>query len=224
MQSRSALPPVQQASAVLRAKTVRAFLIAKDAAENLTEFIEESSRMAFLAVKECERELDTIEREIDEQLPAAITRVGERKARELIASLRFITDLERIGDLLWWVAQRLNDSRPKLSERDRETILEMMRHICAMLDALHQGFVRQHAGEAQDVIQRDREIDELRRRIFKGHLESKRQENTRDSTEILFMSQALERAGDHATNLAEELIHLLEQRSIRHLPKRIAER
>ena len=69
--------------------------------------------MAFLTVKECERELDQLEREIDEQLPSAITRVGERKARELVACLGFITDLERIGDLVWWIAQRLNDARSR---------------------------------------------------------------------------------------------------------------
>jgi hypothetical protein len=37
----------------------------------------QSSRMAFLAIKECEQELDVIERYIDERLPAAITRVNE---------------------------------------------------------------------------------------------------------------------------------------------------
>jgi phosphate uptake regulator len=74
------------------------------------------------------------------------------------------------------------------------------------------------------VIVRDREIDELRRQLFKAHLDNKKKENTRDSIEILFISQALERAGDHVTNLAEELFHLLEEHSIRHLPKKTAER
>lgn len=218
------LPMQSRDASHLREKTLRAFLIAKDAAANLLEFIEESSRMAYLAVKECERELDQIEREMDEELPAAITRVGERKARELIASLRFITDLERIGDLLWWVAQRLNDSRPKLMAKDRRTIVEMLKHICVMLDSIHEGFVGGQAKGAQAVIVRDREIDELRRQIFTTHLDSKKQEDTRDIIEILFVSQALERAGDHITNLAEESIHLFEERSIRHLPKKTAER
>ncbi len=210
-------------SAVLRTKTIRAFLIAKDAAANLQEFVEESSRMAFLAVRDCERELDQIERDIDEQLPAAITRVGERKARELLASLRFITDLERIGDLMWWVAQKLNDSRPQLSGRDRESIVAILKHVCWMLDSVHQGVVRGSASGAQEVIARDREIDDLRRQLFKTHLDAKVKGNS-ESIEILFICQALERAGDHITNLAEELIHLTEERSVRHLPKKRTER
>ena len=38
--------------------------------------------MAFLAIKDCEKELDLIERQIDERLPAAITRVNEIRARQ----------------------------------------------------------------------------------------------------------------------------------------------
>ena len=54
--------------------------------------------MAFLAIKDCEKELDLIERQIDERLPAAITRVNEARARQLLSSLKSTTDLERIGD------------------------------------------------------------------------------------------------------------------------------
>jgi hypothetical protein len=61
----------------------------------------------FLAIKDCEKELDQIERKIDDQLPEAITRVGEAKARELLACLKFITDLERIGDLAYSAVMQL---------------------------------------------------------------------------------------------------------------------
>lgn len=60
--------------------------------------------MAFLAIRDCEQELDQIERYIDEHMPGAITQVSESKARQLLASLKAITDLERIGDLVLGVA------------------------------------------------------------------------------------------------------------------------
>ena len=63
--------------------------------------------MAFLAIKDCEKELDLIERQIDERLPAAITRVNEARARQLLSSLKSTTDLERIGDLVMSVAMRV---------------------------------------------------------------------------------------------------------------------
>src|SRR5271165_3203106 len=86
---------------------LRACMVASDAAFNIRDFLANGSHMAFLAVRDCEKELDRIEQQMDEQLPAAITQVSELEARELLACLRFSNELERIGDLLWWVAQRL---------------------------------------------------------------------------------------------------------------------
>lgn len=211
------------ASSEIKNKSAKAFLITRDAVANLHEFLDNSSRMAFLTVKECERELDQLEREIDEQLPAAITRVGERKARELVACLRFITDLERIGDLVWWIAKRLNEARPKLRERDAEALKDMANLIVAMLEELHRGFLNGVVTAAHSVIARDLKVDELRSQVFKSQLENSKRNNTLESIDILFMTQALERAGDHVTSLAEELVHLLEGRSVRHLPKRVAD-
>src|SRR6202171_6420561 len=60
---------------------LKACLIARDAAFNVRDLLTNSSRMAFLAIKDCEKELDLIERQIDERLPAAITRVNEARRR-----------------------------------------------------------------------------------------------------------------------------------------------
>ena len=98
----------------LTALVVRGCLIARDAVFNVRDFLADGSRLAFLAIKDCEKELDQIERKIDEQLPEAITRVGEAKARELLACLKFITDLERIGDLAYSAVMQLQSRREKL--------------------------------------------------------------------------------------------------------------
>src|SRR5579859_3661915 len=74
----------------LTALAVKGCLIAKDAAYNIGDLIRNRSAMAALAVKDCEKELDQIERQIDERLPQAITQVSEDKARELLACLKFI--------------------------------------------------------------------------------------------------------------------------------------
>src|SRR5438045_5979300 len=84
----------------LTALVGQACLVAKDAAFNIREYISEGSKMAFLAVKDCEKELDRIERYIDESIATAISEVSEAEARELLACLKFIIDLERIGDLM----------------------------------------------------------------------------------------------------------------------------
>ena len=73
---------------------------------NVTDLVETGSQMAFLTVKQCEQELDQMESAIDEKLPRAITKVGEQRARELLAALRFSTETERIGDLMMGIAHR----------------------------------------------------------------------------------------------------------------------
>src|SRR6202161_4874564 len=65
---------------VLSRTALKAFLIARDAASNVPDLFTSSSRMAFLAIKECEQELDVIERYIDERTPAGITRGYETHA------------------------------------------------------------------------------------------------------------------------------------------------
>src|SRR5580692_454069 len=93
-------------------------LIARDAAFNVRDLLTNSSRMAFLAIKDCEKELDLIERQIDERLPAAITRVNEARARQLLSSLKSTTALERIGDLVMSVAMRVQARSSKMAASD----------------------------------------------------------------------------------------------------------
>src|SRR5258708_1384923 len=102
-----AVSSASQSTMAMTGLIEQACLVAKDAAFNAREFIGGGSKMAFLAVKDCEKELDRIERTVDESITSAITEVTEAEARELLACLKFIIDLERIGDLLWSAAKRL---------------------------------------------------------------------------------------------------------------------
>lgn len=199
---------------------LRACLVASDAAFNIKDFLETSSRVALLTVRDCERELDRIEQEIDEQLPAAIAQVTEVKARELLACLRFSTDLERIGDLLWGVGQRLNDLKGALPKADAVQLNEMVEILERMLQQVREGFSDRQLDPASNVLREDREIDQVYKSLFRRHLQDEEHSRLQHSADILLMAQALERAGDHATNLAEELFRLIQGRSRRHVPKK----
>ena len=203
----------------LTALAVKGCLIAKDAAYNIGDLIANRSAMAALAVKDCEKELDQIERQIDEKLPQAITQVSEEKARELLACLKFITDLERIGDLLYYVAQRVQ-LLERLAREDTQHMADMALTLQQMLEKVHEGFTARDLGLASDVLSMDSKLDQLRQSLFQRHLE--RQQNGVDVISILLIAQALERAGDHTKNLAEELFNLVKGHSLRHEPKRRA--
>ena len=159
-----------------------------------------------------------MERRIDEEITTAITQVSEAEARELLACLKFIIDLERIGDLAWSVAMRLQELGSRLPKADSQDFMAMAQVLEQMLEAIHQGFVRRDVEPAAWVLQNDSRIDHCCHAVFHRHLAAgdARREY---STSIMLMAQAFERAGDHAKNLGEELFHLVEGRSMRHEPK-----
>src|SRR4249919_481391 len=158
-----------------------------------------------LALKDCEKELDLIERQIDERLPAAITRVNESRARQLLSSLKSTTDLKRIGDLVMSVALRVQARTAKISASDTRQLVEMATVLRDMLDLIHQGFSNLDLECARKVLQMDKEIDRVCHALFQKHLAETAAQGETSGFEILLMAQALERAGDHSTNLAEEL-------------------
>jgi phosphate transport system protein len=200
-------------------------LVARDAAFNLRDLIGNGSALPVLAIKDCEKELDKLERAIDQDIPGLITRVGRPQAEELLASLKLITDLERIGDLILVTAQSLKSRRVPPAREDSGALLEMASLLESMLGDLHQGFVRRDLKIARSVLRADARLDRLRHAVFRRHLEkSGRPAEASSSIELLFMVQGLERAGDHVKNLAEELFHMVEGRSLRHVPPRQRER
>lgn len=201
---------------------LKACLIARDAAFNVRDLLTNSSRMAFLAIKDCEKELDSIERNIDERLPAAITRVNEARARQLLSSLKCATDLERIGDLVMSVALHFQSRSTRMAGADERQLVEMSVILHDMLDLIHKGFVTLDLECARKVLQMDRDVDRICHALFQKHLAEDVSPGDTSGFELLLMAQALERAGDHTTNLAEDLYSLIEGRSLRHMPKKRA--
>src|ERR1700675_218126 len=171
---------------------LRAFLIARDAAFNVRDLLTHNSRMAFLAIKECEQELDVIERYIDDRLPAAITRVNEARARQLLTSLKCTTDLERIGDLMMSVALRVQSRTTKMAASDLRQLVEMSAILREMLDLVYRGFVELDLECARKVLQMDKDIDRVSHPLFQKHLTEHATENP-SGFDVLLMAQALER-------------------------------
>jgi phosphate transport system protein len=217
---RRAAAKIPESTQELTHLALQGCLVAKDASANLRDYIDNSSKMAMLAVKDCEKELDRLERQIDDQITTAITEVTESEARQLLACLKFIIDLERIGDLTWSVVKHLQKLETRLLQEDSHDLTAMAEVLEKMLARVHDGFSSLDLDSATWVMRTDAEIDLACHAIFRRHL-SGSDESRRDySTNMLLMAQAIERAGDHAKNLGEELFHLVEGRSLRHEGKK----
>jgi phosphate transport system protein len=86
-----------------------------------------------------------------------------------------------------------------------------------MLADVGQSFSQRDVKKAIGVLRADAEMDRLRNLIFLRHIENPENAIHHFSLQVIFMTQSLERAGDHAKNMAEEVCHFVSGRSIRHL-------
>ena len=206
-------------ASLIVAATDQAFLIAKDSAFNICDFISNKSMWAFRTIDECEKELDRIERTVDGILPKAITHVAETRARELLACSRVVTELERITDLVMSAAHGVRRAGADLGAQDRRDLLKMGEMIQKMVEGLHAVFTSRDLHEVGPIIRADGEIDRLRSAVFRRHTTG-RTAKPHDPVAIFFVAQALERAGDHGTNIAEEAYRLIAGGTLRHLPAR----
>src|SRR5687767_2400577 len=138
--------------------------------------------------------------------------------RTIVAAVKINTDLERVGDLAINIAEaaRRYASHPpvkKLIDIPRmATIAQTM-----LRDALD-AFVRRDTELAQQVLNEDDRLDALKTQIFRELLTYMLQEpNTIEpSLDLILISRHLERIGDHATNVAEDVIFIVSARDVRH--------
>ena len=213
----SNLNPVEFPSSQIRGLALRGFEVARSCARAVAEGISSASPVVWEQVRKQEEELDTLDRQINESVTGAIAGVSETNARELLAYLKSIIELERIGDLLLNVANRLETVAPRLQEQDAHDLSRMAHMVAEMLGDVSEAFSARDVRRAIDVLKADVELDRLRNLLFVRHIENPGNEQRQESFHLVFMSQALERAGDHAKNLAEEICHLVSGRSVRHI-------
>ena len=169
------------------------------------------------AIREREKELDALDREIDDGVTLVITRVGEREARELLACMKFMIGLERIGDLLLSFSSSAQAAGRSLDPQDARDLTHMATVLEKMLSDVGAAFACCDMKEALRVLRADAEMDRLRNLIFLRHIENPENAHRQASLQVVFMTQSLERAGDHAKNLAEEVCHFVSGHTIRHV-------
>ncbi len=203
-------------------------------------FVEQQLRRAVTALIEGDSELgeevarddhkvNRMEVEIDEECSRIIAtrQPTASDLRVMIAILKTITDLERIGDeveKIGNIAARLA-TLEKPSDGYRE-IRHLGRLVTEMVhDALH-AFARLDADEALEVARRDRKVDEEYESVQRQSITFMREDPRQigRALETMWVVRALERIGDHAKNICEYTVYMVHGMDIRHLPLEDAER
>src|SRR5581483_2152836 len=139
------------------------------------------------------------------------------EARELLACMKFMIGLERIGDLLLSFASSAQAAAGRLEPQDTRDLTHMATVLEKMLTDIGDAFSTRDVRKAIDVLRADAEMDRLRNLIFLRHIENPENVQRQASLQVIFMTQSLERAGDHAKNLAEEVCHFVSGHTVRHV-------
>ena len=208
---------VHSAGSHLLELTLDAFRVAHRAATAAAEGLATSSKENFNEVRGLERELDSLDRDIDDLVTTTITRVADDEARMLLACMKFGISLERIGDLLLSFVNRAESVSAKMEQDDVRDLMTMTTKLEGMLADVELAFRGRSLDKAVNVLRADTEVDRLRNVITFRHLEPAEGLRRLDSFHVLFMAQEIERAGDHVKNMAEEVCHLVSGRTVRHV-------
>ncbi len=178
------------------------------------------------AVLKTEEQVNSMEVTIDRDLSSIIARrqPTARDLRLLIAVSKTIANLERIGDEAARIArtvQRLLNagvsSRMRLPVGDLTFECELAtKQLRKVLDA----FARLDTTAAVEVLrhddQIDREFEGLMRKLITYMMEDPR--TISSAIDLVFVAKAIERVGDHAKNLAEQIIYIVKGTDVRHNP------
>jgi len=210
-------PFPERAYAHLVTRTIEACHVAKEAAATAAEGIAIGSSPLLNSLREKEKQLDNLDQEIDDGVTLAITQVTEPEARELLACMKFMIGLERIGDLLLSFASSAQAANGRLDPQDTRDLTHMATVLEKMLEDVGVAFSRRDVKKAVEVLRADAEMDRLRNLLFLRHIENPEGLPRQASLQVIFMTQSLERAGDHAKNLAEEVCHFVSGHTIRHV-------
>lgn len=164
--------------------------------------------------------LDRLQVEVDERCIRllALRQPLARDLRLITMAMKISTDLERIGDQAASIARRVAELN-KEPELKPLVDIPRMAEICqGMIRDVLDAFVYEKPDLARQIIKRDEDVDRLNKQLQR-ELTSFMIEDPATITRALLLmriARNLERIGDHATNIAEEIVYLYEALDIRH--------
>jgi phosphate transport system protein len=164
--------------------------------------------------------INRMEREIDQ---AALDLLAMEQPmaidlRFIIAVIRINADLERVGDQAVNIAQRVQDLGMFANVDVPVDIPRLASLSSAMVRKALQAFIEGDADLAESVLALDDQVDEMNSAAFRSlsTLIGQRPEMTPQALNALIISRNLERVGDHATNIAEDVIFWVRGADVRH--------
>ncbi|MBC7456653.1 MAG: phosphate signaling complex protein PhoU [Bdellovibrionaceae bacterium] len=174
----------------------------------------------FKAVHLIEKTTNQFHIQLDDECLAFLAMHGPvaKDLRLIFSIIKINSDLERMGDQAVNVAHIGKDYMGRTPITLPAEIEEMSHIVQKMVRDSLDSFVREDLDLAREVLLLDNKVDERRNKIFKDLMLLIRQqpENVEAAMDVILIARNLERVGDHATNIAEDVIFIATGKDIRH--------
>lgn len=174
----------------------------------------------FQQVHEFEKKINTEHIELDFACMELLAKLGPvaKDLRFVVSVIKINTDLERMGDQCVNIAYNGKDylSFPNIETNDE--IPKMVNKVRMMVKDSLDAFVLEDVEKAKFVVSCDDEVDELKNNSFKRlvQLMQTDPQKVQPALNLILIARNLERLGDHATNIAEDVIYAYTGKDIRH--------
>lgn len=158
--------------------------------------------------------IDALERGINARVITLLSqeRPDAGELRAVLSALKIAGDLERMGDYAKNIAKRVVAVAPVSPAGPIHSIARMSRLVQEIIDSVLDAYAQGDTAMARDARQRDQEVDNLHTSLFRELLTYmvEDQRNISSCAHLLFIAKNIERIGDHATNIAESVLFLIE--------------
>lgn len=206
----------------VRAKVLKmGGLVEEQISRAIEALIQDNMQMAD-EVEANDHAVNALEVEIDEDCAQIIARRQPTASdlRMVMMIVKTITDLERIGDEATKIARmsKLIHSAERMTLPRFSEVKYMSVMVLDMLRKALDGFARLDASKAVEIARQDDLVDE-QFRLNLRHLITYMMEDPRTISvfiDILFVTKAIERMGDHAKNMSEYVVYMVKGKDVRH--------
>src|ERR1700759_4060581 len=186
---------------------------------SVRSLVDQNKELAEQVIRD-EPKINRMEMEIDGMATRllALRQPVAKDLRFLTSALKINTDLERIGDLAQHIAERSLSLMHHPLVKPMIDIPKMASLVQSMLLKCLDAFVNGDSELARTVLVSDHEVDVLRDEVYGELLATMQRDPTvvPAAVDLIFVARNLERIGDHATNIAEDVVFLIKGVGVRH--------
>ncbi len=194
--------------------------LAEDRVQSAVRGLVDADRTELARVLSGDEAINRLHIEIDERCLnlLALHQPMAVDLRAIVSAVKINSDLERVGDLAVNIAEAAERYLTHPPVKELIDIPRMGVIAQAMLRDALDAYVRRDTQLARAVLDRDDELDALKTLVFRELLTHmlRDQATVQPSLDLILMSRHLERIGDHATNVAEDVIFMVSARDVRH--------